>query len=175
MTTAATAQIVTFRLGGELFAADIYSVERVLRYQTPTAIPNVPDWLEGVIDYQGRVVPVIDLRRRFEMPAIDAASETRILVFTAGGEWIAATVDSVLEVSALDAGAVSPPPPFFKGLAGEYLRGLVRRGERIVIMLDVERLLSTTERLVLELAAGEAAQAAAAASAAQGAEDRDGG
>jgi purine-binding chemotaxis protein CheW len=62
MTAAATAsQIVTFRLGDELFAADIFSVERVLRYTAPTSVPNVPEWIECVIDYQGRVVPVITL------------------------------------------------------------------------------------------------------------------
>ena len=66
---AITSQIVTFRLGDELFAADIFSVERVLRYTPPTPVPNVPAWIEGVIDYQGRVVSVINLRRRFELPA----------------------------------------------------------------------------------------------------------
>lgn len=161
MTTAAQAQIVTFRIGDDLFAADIYSVERVLRYQPPTPVPNVPAWIEGVIDYQGRVVPVINLRERFELARVPLASEARILVFNAGGEWIAATVDGVLDVSALDAAAVAPPPPLFRGIAGEYLRGIVRRGERLVIALDVARLLSTAERLVLERA--DAARAAGSA------------
>ena len=73
-------KIVTFRLGEDFFAADIYSVERVLRYQSPTPIPNVPTWIEGVIEYLGRVVPVINLRRRFELPDLSVAAETRILV-----------------------------------------------------------------------------------------------
>lgn len=163
MSTADLSQIVTFRLGDDLFAADIFSVERVLRYQPPTSIPNVPDWIEGVIDYQGRVVPVISLRRRFELPAVAAANETRILVLNAGGEWIAAIVDGVLEVAALDPGSLQPPPPLFRGLAGEYLRGIARRGERLVIFLDVERLLSTSERLRLESAQEERALAAAGA------------
>ena len=145
-----TSQIVTFRLGEDLFAADIHSVERVLRHQPPTPIPNVPEWIDGVIDYQGRVVPVISLRRRFELGEGTVANETRILVFNAAEEWIAAIVDGVLEVSSLDLAAVAPPPPLFRGLAGEYLKGIVRRGERLVIFLDVERLLSTTERLHLE-------------------------
>lgn len=157
MSTADLAQIVTFRLGDDLFAADIYSVERVLRYQAPTQIPNVPDWIEGVIDYQGRVVPVISLRRRFELPERAVANDTRILVLNAGGEWIAATVDAVLEVAALEAGGVQPPPPLFRGIAAEYLKGITRRGERLVIFLDVERLLSTTERLRLEEQAAEPA------------------
>jgi purine-binding chemotaxis protein CheW len=162
MTTADPAQIVTFRLGDDLFAADIYSVERVLRYQHPTAVPDVPGWIEGVIDYQGRVVPVINLRARFELPAVPLASDTRILVFNAGGEFVAATVDGVLEVAPVDAGTTAPPPPLFRGLAGQYLRGIVRRGERLVIFLDVGRLLSTSERLTLERAAHGALGASAA-------------
>ena len=154
MSSDAQSQIVTFRLGDELFAADIFSVERVLRYQVPTSIPNVPPWIEGVIDYQGRVVPVISLRRRFELPNAPAAGETRILIFNAGGEWIGATVDAVLDVAPLAVGQVTPPPPLFRGLAGEYLRGIFRRGERLVMFLDVQRLLTTTERLTLEQATG---------------------
>ena len=156
MTATDRSQIVTFRLGEDLFAADIYSVERVLRWQDPTPIPNVPDWIEGVIEYQGRVVPVINLRRRFEMSAKEVANETRILVFNTRSEWIAATVDAVLDVSGLDLEKVAPPPELFRGLAGEYIKGIVRREARLVIFLDVERLLSTNERLVLEQATGTA-------------------
>ena len=159
MSTTDLSQIVTFRLGDDLFAADIFSVERVLRWQEATPIPNVPAWIEGVIEYQGRVVPVINLRRRFEMTAAPVANETRILIFNAGGEWIAATVDAVLEVSTLDVGRLAPPPPLFRGLAGEYLKGIVRREQRLVVFLDVNRLLSTNERLVLEHATDPAAQA----------------
>ena len=149
-TTAPASQIVTFRLGDDLFAADIFSVERVLRYQAPTPVPNLPAWVEGVIEYHGRVVPVIDLRRRFELPPRGAAAETRILVFNSSGEWIAAVVDAVLEVAAVSDAELAPPPPLFRGLAGEYLRGIARRNGRLVIFLDVARLLSTTERLALQ-------------------------
>jgi purine-binding chemotaxis protein CheW len=119
----------------------------------------VPEWIDGVIDYQGRVVPLINMRRRFELPAAAPAPETRILVFNAGGEWIGGVVDAVLDVAALDAGKLAPPPPLFRGLAGEYLLGIVRRGERLVVFLDVAKLLSTGERLILEQAT--AAEAAA--------------
>jgi purine-binding chemotaxis protein CheW len=155
MKTADHAQIVSFRLGDDHFAADIFAVERVLRYQPPTAVPNVPAWIEGVIDYQGRVVPVINLRARFEMETVPVGSETRILVFNTGGDFVAATVDAVVEVAPLTQAQLAPPPPLFRGLAGEYLRGVIRRGERLVIFLDVARLLSTSERLSLQ-EAGEA-------------------
>ena len=154
--TATVSKIVTFRLGDDLFAADIYSVERVLRFQPTTPVPNVPQWIEGVIDYQGRVVPVINLRKRFELPPAPVGGDTRILVFNVAGEWIGGIVDAVLDVASLDAAKLAPPPPIFRGLAGEYLLGIVRREQRLVVFLDVTRLLSTSERLVLERATASA-------------------
>ena len=159
MTASASAasQIVTFRLGDELFAADIFSVERVLRYAAPTPVPNVPAWIEGVIDYQSRVVPVINLRRRFELPDAPTPADGRILVLTVDDEWVAATVDGVLDVSVLDPSRLAPPPTLIRGQAAGYLRGVVRRGERLVVFLDVPRLFATDERIVLDRPAEEPA------------------
>jgi len=153
MTESLGTQLVTFRLGDDHFAADIHAVERVLKFQLPTPVPNVPAWIDGVLEYQGRVVPVINLRARFEMPAVAPAAETRTLIFNVGGDWVAAVVDAVIDVAAIDDAHLSPPPPLFRGLAAEYLRGVVRRGDRLVMFLDVPHLLSTVERLQLEQAA----------------------
>lgn len=142
-------QLVTFQVGEELFAADIFSVERVLRYTVPRVIPNVPAWLAGVLDYGGRAVPIIDLRARFELPPAADRTHARILVFRAGEEWIGAVVDAVHAVSSIDAALIEPPPSVFKGLAKEYLRGLVRRDEALWVVLDAGRLLTTTERVQL--------------------------
>jgi len=152
MNTEAT-KLVNFKLGDDLFAADIFAVERVLRYQASRTLPDVPSWIEGVIEYQKRVIPVVNLRRRFELPEREAAPETRIIVLNAHGDWIGIVVDSVVEVATVDAGNVSAAPSFFRGLAGEYLKGILRRGEgeRLVIVLDVEQLLSSTERIKLQL------------------------
>ena len=148
-----SSKLVTFRLADDLFAADIFAVERVLRYQNPRALPDVPPWIEGMIEYQQRVIPVVNLRRRFELPERAPAPDTRVVVLNARGEWIGIVVDSVLEVSTVDAGQISSAPNFFRGLAGEYLKGILRRGEgqRLIIILDVEQLLSTTERIALQL------------------------
>jgi len=148
-------KLVTFRLGDDQFAADIFSVERVLRYTAPTAVPDMPDYIEGVIDYQQRVVPIVNLRRRFELPRVEAKNETRILILHGGGEWVGVVVDAVTAVTAFDPASVAEPPKIFRGLAGEYLKGIVRIGEKLVILLDVERLLSSTERIALERANGE--------------------
>jgi purine-binding chemotaxis protein CheW len=148
-------KLVTFRLGDDLFAADIFSVERVLRYEAPTSVPDMPDYIEGVIDYQQRVVPIVNLRLRFELPKIEVRSETRILILHGGGEWIGVVVDAVTAVTSFDPASVAQPPKIFRGLAGEYLKGIVRMGEKLVILLDVEKLLSSTERIALERAGNE--------------------
>jgi purine-binding chemotaxis protein CheW len=110
----------------------------------------VPEWVEGVIEYRGRIIPVIDLRQRFGLERIEPRPESRILVFLVGNEWIGAIVDAVLEVATPTAEQLSPPPPLFRGLAGEFLRGIVRRKDRLIVFLEVTRLLSTEERIVLE-------------------------
>lgn len=165
-------QVVTFRVGDDQFAADIMAVERVLRYTRPTVVPNLPEWVEGVVEYEGRVVPVIDLARRFEIehavgagePSAGDATTRRVIVFKVGEEWVGALVDSVLEVVVIPGDRISPPPAIFRGLSAEYLRGLVRRNDArrgegqgapdgsLLIFLEVERLLSATERLHLERA-----------------------
>jgi purine-binding chemotaxis protein CheW len=153
--TASSAKIVVFRLGEDLFAAGVQSVERVIRYERARPLPDVPPWVDGVIQYRSHIIPQLDLRRRFELPEAAAGATTRIIVLNAGGGWIAAVVDAVLEVAAYDESQLSPPPALFRGLAGEYLRGLVRVGEQLIVLLDVDRLLSATERLRLEEATAE--------------------
>jgi purine-binding chemotaxis protein CheW len=143
-------KLVTFRLGEDLFAADIFSVERVLRYTPPTPVPDMPPYIEGVMDYQEHVVPIVNLRLRFELPAAPANGETRTLVLNVAGEWIGIVVDAVTEVASYDKAAVSAPPKLFRGLSAEYLKGIVRRGERLVIFLDVAQLLSSTEQISLK-------------------------
>jgi purine-binding chemotaxis protein CheW len=149
-------KLVTFRLGEDRFAADVHAVERVLRYAVPTSVPDMPDYIEGVMDYQGRVVPLVNLRRRFELPVVESNTETRTLILNVGGEWIGVVVDSVTEVTPFVPSQVAPPPKLFRGLAGEYLKGIVRHGDKLVIYLDVEQLLSTTERIALQQAGTEA-------------------
>ncbi len=149
-------KLVVFRLGEDLFAADVHVVERVLRYAAPTAVPDTPEYIEGVMDYLGRVVPIVNLRRRLELPALDVRSETRIVIVHVTGEWIGVVVDSVAEVAPYDPASVQPPPKLFRGLTGEYLKGIVRLGNRLIMYLDVEHLLTSTERIALLQAGAEA-------------------
>jgi purine-binding chemotaxis protein CheW len=148
-------QLVAFRVGADRYAADVFSVERVLRFEAPRPIPNVPAWLEGVIDYGGRAVPVIDLRSRFDLPALAERDKSRIIVFTAGDERIAATVDAVDEVAHVEERALEEPPAIFRGLARQYLKALLRQGDEVTVVLDIAQLLNARERIVLDRAMAE--------------------
>jgi purine-binding chemotaxis protein CheW len=153
MTTATAQQVVTFRVGEEHFAADILAVERVLRHVAPMPVPNLPAWMEGVLEYESRVVPVIDLRRRFGLGEEGRpATGVRIIVFRAGEEWVGAMVDAVLEVVNIDGAQLSPPPPLLRGLKAEYVRGLLHRDGRMIILLEMARLLTATEHVELQRA-----------------------
>lgn len=153
MTAATAQQLVTFRLGDDPFAVDVLVVERVLRFSAPSAMPNLPSWIDGVIEHGGRVVPVIDLRARFGMPRLAPRPEHRILVLAIGEEWLGVTVDSVHEVMSVSQEEIAPPPPLFRGLNAEYLKGLVRREGSLIIFLDVARVLTSSELLELTSAA----------------------
>lgn len=159
MAAAGPVQIVTFHVGGDTFAADVFSVERVIEYQRPKPVPGLPDWIEGVIEYQSRVVPAINLRKRFELPAPAGPPGLRVIVFNVESEWIAAVVDSVQEVRTINPADLSEPPKIFHGLPCEYLRGILQEGEKLTIYLDIARLLSTTDRVILREMAEGAAQA----------------
>lgn len=156
MTAVVDEQMVMFRLGADVFAVEIGAVERVLRHQPPTAVPDMPDWVEGVFAYQDRIVPLVGVRQRFGLEPIPPGSETRILVLTVGTEWVGVMVDAVVEVVSVASKHITPPPPFFRGLAAEYLKGVVSYQSKLIIYLDVAKLLSAGERIELQQATREA-------------------
>ncbi len=150
-------RLVTFRVGSDLYAADIFSVERVLRYEPARAMPQLPPWMDGVLEQNGRVVPVVDLRKRFNVAAPLPGAQARILVLSVNGEWMAAVVDQVLDIRPVVPGEITPPPAIVRGIAGDYLRGVVRRGDALVVVLDIDRILASTEQISLGAAVAAAA------------------
>lgn len=148
MTTGDDVQLVTFRVGRQEFAFDILQVERILRYSAPSPLPKAPGFLEGVMPYGEGAVPVIDLRKRFELEAV-IREETRLMVLELDGQRIAVLVDEVLEVLRVDSTAIAAPSPIVSGLAAVYIAGIVTRPGRTVIILNARKLLSSSERLAL--------------------------
>ena len=149
-------KLVIFELGGDLFAADVLGVDRVLRYTAPSAVPDVPSWVEGVIEHRGGVIPVIDLRRRLGVAAKSVGSGTRTVVLNTSAGYVAGIVDAVKEVAVVPTGAVTAPPPLFRGLSGDAIRGIAKVGDRLVVVLDVERVMATAERVLADRAATSA-------------------
>jgi purine-binding chemotaxis protein CheW len=148
----AQVQIVTFRLGDDEFGLDVFCVHEILRAQTVRSVPRAPAFVEGVIDVRGTLVPVLDLRKRFEVAADTPAGEGRIVIAQFGDDRLGLVVDAVTEVMRVPETQVSEPPAYFRGLAAEYIRGIVRLPERLVIVLDLDRVLSSQERIALEQA-----------------------
>lgn len=141
-------QLVIFRAGGQDFGFDILQVERILRYQKPAELPRAPDFLEGVLPYAGGTIPVVDLRTRLSVPA-PVEDETRIIVVALVEERVGVIVDGVREVRRVDAGRIAPPPPIVRGLAAEYIAGILTQEDRTVIVLNARRLFTSAERLAL--------------------------
>jgi purine-binding chemotaxis protein CheW len=143
-------QVVVFRVGGQDFAFDIFHVQRILRYERPASLPKAPAFLEGVLTVQGAVVPVIDLRKRFELSGAGHDEETRTMVLEVEGAAVGAVVDAVLEVLRVAASRIVPPPAVVRGLAAEYIQGVVTLPGRTILLLHAARLLTSTERIALE-------------------------
>jgi purine-binding chemotaxis protein CheW len=142
-------QLVTFRVGGEEFGLDVFQVHEILRHVEPTPMPKAPAFVEGVLDVRGTLVPVVDLRKRFELLDVRYDDDTRIILVDFQGERLGLVVDEVSEVMRVAETAVSPPPQFVRGLAAEFIRGIVRMEGRLVVLLDLERILSSQERMQL--------------------------
>ncbi len=142
-------QLVTFKVGGQDFAFNIFQVERILRYETPAPLPKAPDFLEGVLQYQGSAVPLVDLRKRLGVEA-PQREETRTVILEFEGGKIGLVVDTVTEVMQVAAQSVTPPPGIVKGLAAEYIAGLVVQNGRTIIVLNTNKLLSAKEKVALQ-------------------------
>jgi purine-binding chemotaxis protein CheW len=151
-TSADELQLVVFQLGVELYGVEIACVHEIVRMQTITRVPRAPAFVEGVINLRGRVIPVIDLRRRFNLPAAAHTRASRIVVVEIGDQVVGLVVDGVSEVLRVDTALVEPPSPVVAGIDSEYLQGIARLPERLVILLDLDRVLAREERRALEAA-----------------------
>lgn len=148
MNTGDDVQMVIFRVGDQEFAFDILLIERILRYQVPAPLPKAPAFLEGVVPYGEGAVPVVDLRKRFELDA-PIRDETRMMVLDLEDQRVGVLVDEVREVLRIDTTAITAPGPVVRGLAAAYIAGIATRQGRTIIILNPRKLLSSTERLAL--------------------------
>ena len=142
-------QLVTFSIGDEEFGVDILKVQEIIRTMEITKVPRAPAFVEGVINLRGKVIPIIDLRKRFGLQTRGHDKNTRIIVIEINNMIVGFVVDSFPEVLRIPASTVEPPPPKVAGLESEYISGVGKLEDRLLILLDLNRLLSREERSVL--------------------------
>ena len=138
-------QLVTFKIADEEFGVDILKVQEIIRMMPITKVPNAPTFVEGVINLRGKVIPVIDMRKRFGLPASEHDSSTRIEVMDLQGQIVGFVVDAVSEVLRIKESTVEPPPAVVAGVGSEYMRGVGKLEDRLLILLDLDKLLNPHE------------------------------
>ena len=138
-------QLVTFSIGSEEFGVDILKVIEIIRTMEITKVPKAPAFVEGVINLRGLVIPIIDLRRRFGLAEKAGDSDTRIIVIEINGMSVGFVVDSVSEVLRIPANTVEPAPPVVAGVDSDYISGVGTLEDRLLILLDLDKLLSADD------------------------------
>ncbi|MEO5358727.1 MAG: chemotaxis protein CheW [Nitrospirae bacterium YQR-1] len=142
-------QFLTFKLDDEVFALHIEKIREVLEFTTVTKMPRTPEFMRGVINLRGSVVPVIDLKQKFGMSFTDKAVDTCVVITEVDMEGekivLGAMVDSVKEVMELERNAIEPPPKIGTQLSNEFIEGMGKQGEEFIILLDIDRIFSANE------------------------------
>jgi len=134
----AVSQIVSFRLANEEYGVDIMRVQEIILVGQITKMPEVPDYICGLINLRGHVIPIIDLRKRFRLPAQDETEHTRIIVLNVNNKTIGIVVDAVNEVLRINTDQIEPPPSSVAGIEHEYLTGLVKFEKQLLVLLNVD-------------------------------------
>ena len=147
-------QYLTFTLDDEVFALNIGKVREVLDYLTITKVPRMPEFLRGVINLRGNVVPVIDLRYKLGMGSIQQSVDTCIVIVEIMIDdemtHMGALADSVKEVIALEPGQISPPPKLGIKIKNDFIKGMGRQDEKFLMILDIDKVLTTEELDILQ-------------------------
>jgi len=138
-------QQVTFRIAKEIYGVDIHQVQEIIMMQDITQIPHAHDFVEGVLNLRGNVIPVVDLRRRLNFEPQEYGRNTRIVVVSVEEKIIGIIVDKVEEVTELSSDCIEPPPAMLSGIGREYLKGVGKRNDRIIILLDINKIFNSEE------------------------------
>lgn len=138
-------QLVAFRIGKELFGVGIESIREIVRFPEVTEVPDAPAFLEGVINLRGKIVPVVDLRKRLRLSGEGNTKSTRVLITEDGRNMIGLHVDEVSEVLRIQPDSIEEPPEMVSAIGVEYITGVAKVAERLIILLDLKKILSLEE------------------------------
>ncbi len=148
----AKGEFLTFRLGGEEYGIDILRVQEIRSYEQPTRIANTPEFLRGVVNLRGVIVPIVDLRLKLACQSADFNAFTVVIVLNVKGRVIGAVVDSVSDVCELGGDAIKPAPMMSSTVDMSFITGIANVGERMLILMDIEALMSASDMGLIESA-----------------------
>ncbi|RTL48156.1 MAG: chemotaxis protein CheW [Rhodocyclaceae bacterium] len=143
-------EFLTFTLGPEEYAIDILKVQEIRGYEQPTTIANSPNFIKGVINLRGTIVPIVDLRIKFNVGVVEYTPFTVVIILNIGGRVVGIVVDSVSDVTMLSGDQIHPAPEFAATVDTKYILGLGTLGERMLIVVDIERLMLSSEMALLD-------------------------
>ena len=150
-----TLQLVSFRLGDEEYGIAITKIQEIILMGEITRVPHTAPYVKGLINLRSNVIPILDLRLRFGLPQSDPTDDTRIMVVNACGKTIGLIVDAVSEVLRISHEQIAPSPPTVAGLGHDYLTGLAKLEKRLLILLDIDKLLHDESDSLGESIAGD--------------------
>ena len=142
-------QFVTFTIDDEEFGIEILKVQEIIGYTKPTHVPNSPEFIGGVINLRGVIIPIIDLRKKFHMPHKEYDKFTVVIVLEVVGKTMGIIVDAVSDVLSLSDENIQPPPEFSK-FKSEFLKGMGKLGEKLVILLNIDKILTYEEYMQVD-------------------------
>jgi len=142
-------QLVSFKIGAEEYGVNILKVQEINKMTTITKVPNAPEFVEGVINLRGRVIPIIDLRTRLGMERKEHTKDTRIIVVELAGKTVGFIVDSVNEVLRIPSNVTEVPPELVTGINSDYITAVGKLEDRLLILLDLDKVLKTEEKETL--------------------------
>lgn len=141
-----TTQLLVFKLGDEEYAVDIMQARGIEHLdQGITRVPKAPAFVEGVINLRGEIVPIVDMRKRFGLVVPKIGYDSRVIIVNVGGDLVGMTVDGIVEVLRVPSSAIESAPEIAKGVDAYYLAGVAKLGERLIVLLNLERALSPQE------------------------------
>jgi len=145
-------ELLTFTLGSEEYGIDILKVQEIRGYEAVTTIANAPDFIKGVINLRGIIVPIVDMRIKFKLSAVSYDETTVVIILNIADRVVGMVVDGVSDVTALKADEIKPAPEFGASLDTKYLQGLGTVDERMIILVDIEKLMTSRDMELIESA-----------------------
>lgn len=144
-------QLVSFKIGNEEFGVDILNVQEINKMTQITKVPNAPDFVEGVINLRGRIIPVIDLRTRLKLDKKEHDKDTRIIVVEISNKTVGFIVDAVKEVLRVPVNITEAPPEIVTGIDSEFIKSVGKLDDRLLILMDLNKIITNVEKQELEL------------------------